>query len=478
MPQYEKKNVVKVDDLENLVTSMNSGTDRLQSAHYVNSGIMSYAELAAMYCGWLGRRIVDLVPNEALKRGWNIVCPDWEESKIERLDEYCQSVLSLPSKLLTCLKNQRWAGGGLMVAIINQEFGAFCNPIPKYLPANTLLSIQPFDAWEAVPALIDFQNVLSKEYRLPISYAIGASGMITEDKNGQYNAQGTLVHCSRVERFDGLELPWYERSRNLYWGQSLLSSAYTAVRNSNLVDTSVATLLFRASVPVLKVPDLASIVSDCNSRQAFLDRVNMLNYGMSNNNMALIDQEETLESFEPGSLTNLDGVLERFYIIVSAATGIPVVKLVGESARGLNATGEGDLNNYYDLLEDYQRTTVKPALLSMYRRWIVPSFFDELCPATFDIEFPPLERSSEKEKQEANSTFLSMIRDALDSELIDKEVAVRELQRQRVFSTFSEDDMRRVLSKKSVEEDNDFGDALKVADELYKHKILKKGREK
>ena len=227
---------------------------------------------------------------------------------------------------------------------------------------------------------------------------------------------------------------------------------------------------------MLKVPDLANIVSDCNSRQAFLDRVNMLNYGMSNNNMALIDQEETLESFEPGSLTNLDGVLERFYIIVSAATGIPVVKLVGESARGLNATGEGDLNNYYDLLEDYQRTTIKPALLSMYRRWIVPSLFDELCPNSFDIEFPPLERSSEKEKQEANSVFLGMVRDALDAELIDKDVAVREILRQGVFSTFSEEDMNRVLSKKSVEEDNDLGDALKVADALY-NKRIKKGRE-
>jgi len=443
--------LVVADDLKNLITSMNSGTDRLQSSSFY-SEFYSYAELAAMYSSWLGRRIVDLVPNEALKKGFTIKCPSWSEDKINSLYKFLDK-LDFTRKLLSCLKAQRWAGGSIMVAILNSEYGAFSSKIPDFLEENTLLSVQPFDAWQAVPAMIEFENVLSKNYRLPKAYSIGTGTLFSTEKSGNTTPQGTLVDCSRVERFDGLEMPWYDRQRNMYWGQSVLASAYSAIRNSSLVDNSIATLLFRASVPVFKVHDLQTIVSDVESKKAFLDRVNVMNYGMSNNNMAIIDSEETLESFEPGAITNLDGVLERYYIIVSAATGIPVVKLVGESARGLNATGEGDLNNYYDMLEDYQKTTVLPSIMSMMKRWIVPSLFNELMPVDFEIEFPTLERLDDKEKQERDSAFLSMVRDAVDAGFIDKKTAIREIQQRGVFSSFSEDDVKRMESEQSVQEE-------------------------
>lgn len=474
--------ILKTDDLKNLITSLNTGTDRLEATRFVSDYFYSYAELAAMYGGWLGRRIVDLVPNEALKKGWVFKCPDWDQDKMDKLNSYCESRLQLRSKLLTCLKAQRWAGGAIMLAIVNCEHGSFAEPVPDFLPKGSLLGVQPFDAWQAAPTTIEFMNVLSKNFRLPEAYSIGTVGNVGS-ANPALSSKGTIVHHSRVERFDGLEMPWYMRERNLYWGQSLLASTYTAVRNSQLVDNSIATLLFRASVPVFKVHDLSNIVADRESREAFMERVNTMNYGMSNNNMAIIDNEETLESFEPGSLTGLDGVLERFYIIVSAATGIPVVKLVGESARGLNATGEGDLNNYYDMLEDYQQVTIKPVLLDMLRRWIVPSLFDELLPNNFDIEFPALERMDDARRQELNSNFISMVQTGLDAGLIDRDVAVREILRKGVFETFTEEDADRVL-KNSAAPETELDSALDtmegielgvLANELEKSKDKVKG---
>lgn len=439
--------MIKADNLQNLVTSMNTGTDRLKSTMFMPDTFYSYAELAAMYEGWLGRRITDLVPNEALKKGWEVKCPSWKEDAIKKLNAYCNNRLALPQKLLHCLKAQRWAGGSILVAIVDDRFGSFANPVPDFLPKDSLLGLQAFDAWQASPTSIEFKNILAKNFHLPNAYSIGGVTGV-----GAAHNAGATVNYTRVERFDGLDLPWYEKQRNLYWGQSLLASVYSAVRNSQLVDNSIATLLFRASVPVFKVHDLATIVADGESRDAFLERVNVMNYGMSNNNMAIIDSEEQLESFEPGTLTGLDSVLERFYIIVSASTGIPVVKLVGESARGLNATGEGDLNNYYDFLEDYQHTVVKPALMDVYRRWIVPSLFDVLLPDDFDIEFPPLERVTDMQMQERNNTFIATIRDLLDSGLIDREVALRELQNRRAVETLTDEDVKRILGAQEMPE--------------------------
>lgn len=445
------KRTMATDSLENLIANIGTGTDRVSQSRFVPDVFFSNDELAAMYMGWLGRRIVDLVPDEALKRGWTIVCPSWTPDKLDVLNAYVNHVLELPKKLNEALKSSRIFGGSIIFGIMDSRFGAFSNPVPDYLPKNSLLGIQMYDAWQCYPCRLNFSNPLAKNYRNPESYTIGASGMQVHNfvRNTEGNLQeefiqGTVVDWTRVQRFDGLSLPWYVRQRNLYWGQSILACAYEAVRNAKGVDASIASLLFRASVPVLKVEDLAGIISDPEAKSAFLERVSLMNYGMSNNNMAIIDSSETLESFEPSAISNLDSILERYYILCSTATGIPVTKLIGESARGLNATGDGDLNNYYDMLEDYQSTVCKPALMQMYKKWIVPSLFDELIPKDFEIQFPALERVSPDKKQEQDSNFVSMIVNCLDAGLIDKTVARRELDERRVFNNFSREDIERI----------------------------------
>lgn len=456
-PKYKK--TIATDSLQNLIANIGTGTDRVSKSKFVPDNFFSNEELAGMYMGWLGRRIVDLVPDEALKKGWAVVCPSWTPDKIDILDAYVQNRLELPEKINEALKGSRIFGGAIILSIVDSRYGSFNNPIPDFLPKNSLLGIQMYDAWQCYPSLLNFTNPLAKNYRNPESYTIGASGMMVhnyvKNKNGDIQEefiQGTLVNWTRVQRFQGSWLPWYARQRNLYWGQSILSSSYEAVRNAKGVDASIASLLFRASVPVMKVQDLAGIIADPEAREAFLERVNLLNYGMSNNNMAIIDQEETLESFEPGAISNLDSILERYYILVSTATGIPVTKLIGESARGLNATGEGDLNNYYDMLEDYQKQVIKPALMDMYKKWIVPSLFDELIPKDFDITFPPLERVSPKDKQQADSEFVNMLTQCLDAGLIDKKVARREIHERGVFNNFNQEDIDRIEGE---EDDNE-----------------------
>jgi phage-related protein (TIGR01555 family) len=47
---------------------------------------------------------------------------------------------------------------------------------------------------------------------------------------------------------------------------------------------------------------------------------------------------------------------------LSGSTGIPVTRLFGRSPAGLNATGESDLTNYYDLVEATQRNRLMPAI--------------------------------------------------------------------------------------------------------------------
>jgi phage-related protein (TIGR01555 family) len=446
---------------------MNYGSDRLQQSFHTVASFYGYQELAAIYLSWLGRRIVDLLPDEAMKKGWKLVCPSWEPDKLTRLEKYHQH-LNVHELMIRALKSERCFGGSVITALTDDTWGAMRNPIPDFLPHKSLLKLQMFDAWQTYASEMNLMNPLKDNYQFPETYTIGSAGMIAmnQGKEDSNFITGSVVHHSRIERFGGEWMPWYERQRNLYWGASTLGIAYDAIRNAGTVDNSIASLLFRASVPVFKVEDLINIVADPEARAAFLERMNILNYQMSNNNMAIIDKDEELSNLELGALSGLDPILERYYIIVSAATGIPVTKLVGESAKGLTATGEGDLDNYYDLLETYRYNRIKPHLMNIFKHWIIPSFYNELMPADFDIEFPELERESPGKKQEKDSALIDMVIKAEDAGLIDKKVARLEILERKMFRNYTKKDIERIENEK-VENEVEMKDALDAADELY-----------
>src|SRR5699024_1613280 len=46
---------------------------------------------------------------------------------------------------------------------------------------------------------------------------------------------------------------------------------------------------------------------------------------------------------------------------IAAGSDIPISRFMGEAAKGLNASGEGDSRNYYDMVDSIIANTRKPA---------------------------------------------------------------------------------------------------------------------
>ena len=67
------------------------------------------------------------------------------------------------------------------------------------------------------------------------------------------------------------------------------------------------------------------------------------------NRMLLLDGTESYEK-KQNSFANLDKVIQQFMIDVSGAADIPMTRLFGTSATGMNATGDNDVRNYYDMV--------------------------------------------------------------------------------------------------------------------------------
>ena len=96
----------------------------------------------------------------------------------------------------------------------------------------------------------------------------------------------------------------------------------------------------------------------------------------------------------------LKDLLDAFGKFLSAATDIPATRLLGTSASGLNATGEGDLKNYYDMIRSKQKSKYKPRL----------DYFDEIMVRSlglnpdedYEYEFKSLFQMTPKEQSEVD----------------------------------------------------------------------------
>lgn len=108
---------------------------------------------------------------------------------------------------------------------------------------------------------------------------------------------------------------------------------------------------------------------------------------------------DALEQFDT-TLADFDAVIMSQYVLVSGAAGVPVTKLLGTSAKGLNATGEGDETNYHEELETIQSRDLSPLVerhhLFVMRSEIAPQLPDKR-PVATSVRWEPLDTPTAKE---------------------------------------------------------------------------------
>lgn len=185
-------------------------------------------------------------------------------------------------------------------------------------------------------------------------------------------------------RYGGVPLP-----------QRIMERVYAAERTAN-----EAPLLAMTKRLMVWQTDLAEKLLDQSKTEAHLRG---LTEWRDNFGVHLTDTEDTTTQLET-SLADLDDVIMSQYVIVAAIAGMPVTKLMGTPPKGMNATGEGDAENYQQTLESIQTNDLDPLLarhmLLLTRSEIEPAFGK--APGTLEIttDWNPLDTPSAKEYAE------------------------------------------------------------------------------
>lgn len=128
----------------------------------------------------------------------------------------------------------------------------------------------------------------------------------------------------------------------------------------------------------------------------------------------------------------MSDIYDKFMLDVAGAAEMPVTKLFGRAPAGMNATGESDLQNYYDSIETKQEDDLRPVL----EKLLPVLCLSELgaVPDDLEFQFNPIRRPSDEEKRDLASKGTTSIVEAFNAGVIDHQTALKELRQMSEFT--------------------------------------------
>lgn len=213
---------------------------------------------------------------------------------------------------------------------------------------------------------------------------------------------GAKVHPSRFIRFDGVRLPWRELKKNKYWGGSILNRIYDDATASKVTLASIASMIFESNIDVVRIKDFFSKITTGKGKDAILERFSLAALSKSINKTVLLDMDNEEFKREPLNFSGLPPMISEFLSVVAAGADIPITRYLGQSAKGFNATGEGDLRNYYDMIsaqQDYKLAAQLRQLDEVLTRHVFGTRPDD-----WGFEFNPLWAMSDLDRAVVDKT--------------------------------------------------------------------------
>lgn len=389
---------------------------------------------------WIARRLIDVVPEDMMKNGYKITSQIKPEAiaKLEKLERKVQ----LRKRILSGLKWGRLYGGAIGVIIIAGQEDMLGEPLDyDAIMPGSFKGIVILDRWSGVQAGSEIVNDINDpDFGLPAYY----------DTYGKTSA--VRVHHSRVVRFTGRDLPFIEEQMEMYWGASELEHVFDEIKKRDNTSWNIAQLVFMANLRVLKIEGMENITATMNTNalKALQNTIEAQNQMMNNNSLQIIGKEDDFATHQY-TFAGLSDVYESFMMDIAGAAEIPVTKLFGRSPAGMNATGESDMQNYYDSIEEKQEAYLRP----IYDRLLPIMCMSEFgaVPDDLDYEFKPIRRLSDEQRVDLTSKHTSAIIEAYNVGLISQQIALKELQQMKettgTWSNITDDDIERA--------DADFG---------------------
>lgn len=422
------------DSFINLVANLGTPKDKRTSGYFALRDI-GIDQLEAMYAGdWLSGKVIDIPVDDSTRK--------WRKISAPSIDADLKQVTDLESELQVKQKfneAQKWADlyGGAIIVMVMDDDTDISEPLEfDNVSEGQLGELVVFDSTEVSPMDVNTNDISGKNFRVPSSYSISG---------------GSQIHRTRVLPFEGYKLPWRLKAANNYWGQSRLQRFYDALRNSRSVIDSVASLIYEAKNDIISIPGLYQEIASPNGLAKILQRFQLGDMLKSNNNMMLMDDKEKFERIST-TFAGIADLMQKFLLSVSAASDIPATRLLGQSAIGMNSTGESEERNYYDRVSGDQETKYKPPL-NQLDKVMVRSALGEM-PKDYSYAFNPLRQMTAAEQAKIDLDNSSRDDKYLTNGVITEAIVAQELKDNGTYAAIDDDYIK--FLKQIEDPDDDF----------------------
>lgn len=440
-----------LDAFSNVLARLGAGTPNLLEGTEYSLQRMSrdFNTLNALYReSWIVRRIIDVIPADMLKN-WITITSGLDPDVEKRLSLTLRRT-QLIDKLKRGMQWGRLYGGALGVMLVKHQGYDLSQPLQlDWIMPGDFAGLLIFDRWNGVnPSSELIEDISDPDYGYPKYYTV------TDPAGGG----SVKIHHSRVIRFTGNTLPFWEEIAEMQWGASVVESIFDELRKRDNVSWNIAQLTFMANIRVLKMQDLGQLLAatDNESQAELLRTLEAQNMLLNNMGMQVMDAADGLETHQY-TFGGLADCYQQFIMDISGAAEIPVTRLFGRSPSGLNATGESDLQNYYDMIAEKQESYLRPILNKLLPPFIISTLGS--LPDDFDFEFDPVAEPTDKERADLAKCGTDNVVAAYNAGLISQRTALKELKQQSertgVWTNITDEDIERASD--SVEPPGEMG---------------------
>lgn len=417
-PEPKMPRGLTTDAFSNVLARLGYGTPNLmEGTEYPLTRLtQNYQLMNSLYRNnWIVRKIIDTIP-EDMTRNWITITTQLPPNEIRKLNKLWR-VRRVRQKILTGLKWGRLYGGAVGVIMIEGHEDILHEPLDfDTIMPGSFKGLLILDRWSGVyPSAELISNIDDPEFGLPESYQV-----TMEDGHIE------RVHHSRIVRFIGRELPYWEKLAESYWGASEVEVVFDELKKRDNTSWNIAQLIFLANLRVLKMSDLGELlaVGDEQAKRELYNTLQAQNWLMSNMGLYLLNKDDSFETHQY-TFSGLNDIYESFMLDIAGACQIPVTKLFGRSPAGMNATGESDMQNYYEVIQQQQESILGPVLDKLLPIMCMSEF--GAIPDDLEYTFNPIRTPDDEEIADLADKKTKSILEVYNAGLISQKTALKEL---------------------------------------------------
>ena len=382
---------------------------------------------------WLGGVAVDVVADDMTRMGVTLK-GTLKPEQIEQVNQAANQ-LGIWNALKETIQWSRLYGGALAYMMIDGQKPETPLRLDR-IGKGAFRGLMVLDRWMVEPSLNDLVTDYGPHIGTPKFYTvIGASPALPNIK----------IHHTRVIRFDGIRLPYWQRLTENLWGISVIERLYDRMVAFDSATTGASQLVYKSYLRTISVKGLREVVAAGGPAMEGLAKyVDMMRRFQNIEGVTLLDGEDEMGVQQHQAFSGLSDALTQFGQQLSGALQIPLVRLFGQSPAGFS-TGDTDLRMYYDSIKQQQEKDLGVGVTQVYTALLHSEGITP--PEGFGAEFKSLWQLTETDKANITNTVTSAIIQAHEAALISDQTALKELRQSSnvtgVFTNITDEDINK-----------------------------------